>query len=281
MNIETLKLKVENAKLKVLKCKGTIERHEKQLAKKIQANSEPYEIKWKQNDIAGANKKLEKAEQILNDWQKKLDLELEKERFLEGNAPKVIKDFLEEWKSNALKWHLKRYEDYQTFKLDLRKEEKDARIECIKITPEYEKYLNKLDNSSVSNIDLLNVLPRKPMSEYLKAKELDWRSIEKRKSNFAGSNVLRMDGIANENDRLHWITNLLENEKKNKMLDLINRINKEVGEITDASELEVTVKGNLDGVIHGVKGSVEVSTIGAGGFNIQCFHYRTLVKKLK
>lgn len=278
MNIETLKGKVESAKLKVLKCKGTIERHEKQLAKKIQANSEPYEIKWKENDIIGANKKLEKAQQILNDWQRKLDLELEKERFLEGNAPKIIKDFLEEWKSNALKWHLKKYEDYQKFKLHLRKEERDARIKCIKVTLEYERYLDVIDNP---NADLLNVFPRKPMSNYLKEKELDWRSIEKRKSNFAGSNVLRMDSIANEEDRLHWITNLLENEKKNKMLDLINRINKEVGEITDASELEITVKGNLDGVIHGVKGSVEISTVGAGGFNIQCFHYRTLVKKLK
>lgn len=58
---------------------------------------------------------------------------------------------------------------------------------------------------------------------------------------------------------------------------IIERTNQIVGVITDASKLKVGSKGDLNGYIIGTKGTAKVQTIGAGGYNIQCFHFRTLI----
>lgn len=63
--------------------------------------------------------------------------------------------------------------------------------------------------------------------------------------------------------------------------DLVNRITDKVGEIIDASNLSIGAKGNLNGIVKGTEGSVVVETIPAGGYNIQRFHYRTLVKPIQ
>lgn len=72
----------------------------------------------------------------------------------------------------------------------------------------------------------------------------------------------------------------LEKEKNNKLLDLMNRVTAITGTIIDATNLKINAKGDIDGVIYGEKGNCKVNTIGAGGYNIQCFHYRVLVKKI-
>lgn len=67
---------------------------------------------------------------------------------------------------------------------------------------------------------------------------------------------------------------------ENKYYKLINQVTEITGEIIDASHLSVHA-GELNGIIIGKNGKACVSTIGAGGYNIQCFHYRTLVKEVK
>lgn len=76
------------------------------------------------------------------------------------------------------------------------------------------------------------------------------------------------------------IRKLIENEKQIKIIQLTTRVTDVVGNITDASQLDIGEKGDLIGIIKGEKGSVEVETISAGGWNIQRFHYRTIVTKL-
>lgn len=72
----------------------------------------------------------------------------------------------------------------------------------------------------------------------------------------------------------------LEAEKNRKYDFIIERTNEIVGQITDASNLTIGAKGDLNGFILGTKGSAKVQTIGAGGYNIQCFHFRTLIHKM-
>lgn len=68
------------------------------------------------------------------------------------------------------------------------------------------------------------------------------------------------------------------NEEANRKYDfIIERTNAIVGEITDASGLSVGSKQDLNGFIVGTRGTAKVQTIGAGGYNIQCFHFRTLI----
>ena len=71
-------------------------------------------------------------------------------------------------------------------------------------------------------------------------------------------------------------------EEYNRKYDfIITRTNEIVGQITDASNLRVGAKGDLNGYIVGTKGTAKVQTIGAGGYNIQCFHFRTLINPMK
>lgn len=70
---------------------------------------------------------------------------------------------------------------------------------------------------------------------------------------------------------------LLDAEVEKKYKDLISRITAKAGEIVDASDLKI-VAGNINGTVIGSNRTVEVETIGAGGYNVQIFHYRTLVK---
>lgn len=280
MEIKYLEERVEKAEEKVEKCKSTINKHEKLLIKKI-ANGDTYEIKWKQDDIKGATKKLEEAEAILNNWKSKLNIEVEKERFIEGNAPQVIKDFLEQWKTMAYDWHVQRYDKYQEYKKDLAEQESEARVYCVKTMIEYAEYLD--ENGEIKDYwknNLINAYPKKPMESYLKEKELDYKTIKAKERDFAGYMVIKMCDFRDKEERLAWLEKQMEAEKKAKMIDLILRVNKVVGVITDAGGLMINNKGNLDGIIVGEEGTAKIETISAGGYNIQCFHFRTLVHEL-
>ncbi|PGA05593.1 hypothetical protein [Bacillus mycoides] len=310
--VDSLQASVEKAELKVEKCKGTIERHKKALDKKVQKvikevgldltgkNQEEvdelrepyrttdhswtiYEVITKLNDIKGATKKLGEAEHVLNNWKEKLSLEIEKTRFLEGDdIPQVIKDFLEQWKQKAYEWHIKRYNDYLELKEELHKKEREARIECMKTFKDaYERYYEDGEIKELSDHTLANAYPRSIMNTFLEERELDWKSIQSRLNSFAGKTILYMSSIYDESKRLAWLEKALEQEKKSKMIDLINRINTVTGSIVDADGLRISEVGNLNGIITGEKANAKVETIGAGGWNIQCFHYRTLVNEIK
>ena len=54
-----------------------------------------------------------------------------------------------------------------------------------------------------------------------------------------------------------------------------------VGTITDASALYIGPEGDINGYIVGTEGEAKIQTIGAGGYNIQCFHFRTLIHEYK
>lgn len=64
------------------------------------------------------------------------------------------------------------------------------------------------------------------------------------------------------------------------IIDLFNRVKKEVGEVTDWGEIFLNGKA-LNGYIEGELGKVEVETILCGGWNVQRLHQRVILHKIK
>lgn len=80
---------------------------------------------------------------------------------------------------------------------------------------------------------------------------------------------------------LNQIREAVAKERIRKENNFIARVEKVVGCITDATDLKVADNLELNGTVIGQEGKARVSTITAGGYNIQCFHFRVLVKKIK
>lgn len=285
-NIDNLKEKVQKAEEKVEKKKATIARHEKQLAKKQKVLtdmgydiSDLEAIKWdkeakrgssvyyevcdvegKLRDIKGAQDKLRDAEIVLANWQKKLEKEEDKENFIKNQAPQVIVDFLYDWKEKAREWYIRRYDAYKKFEAEL-----DAKVEATEKEIGIGEYR----------------MPNREQKAILEEKGLDYRSVQKKKANFAGAIIMMMDNHRKEEARLAFLEKTLEADRKVKLLDLVYRINDVVGVIEDASGLYISDSGSINGVVSGSKAKANVETIDAGGWNIQCWHYRTLVHPIK
>lgn len=309
-NVEQLREKTEKARERVEKSKLTIARHEKTLTKKIQAVLKETGVDvsgmkkdevWNAVDaregnnfellfgvsraleaIVESNKKLIENEKTLSNWEIKLDKEVNQERFMNDNAPQVLKDFVQAWKEMAHEWYIFNY-NFMSETLDSMKEKRHQEtIAYAEGHPEQMgAYLGE-DGKIVSywKNDTINIKSR-GLAKHLEENGLDYMSEKKVKSSF-GLLINEMYSVKFDDERrLAILETFLENERKAKLLDLVYRITHITGEITDAEDLYISEKGNLDGTVIGEKGTAVVNTIGAGGYNIQCFHYRTLVKELK
>lgn len=76
-----------------------------------------------------------------------------------------------------------------------------------------------------------------------------------------------------------WLKVQMDREADRKRKDLISRITKTTGEIVNASGLHIGDNGSINGIVEGTDCKAMVETIMAGGYNIQCLHYRVLVHK--
>lgn len=307
MSIDKLREKIVAANEKVEKCKKTIERHKVQMEKKANVlrnmgiepeTADKYalanngtnagrEAYWllcdydsKKDDIKSATAKLADAERIAAGWKEKLDIEINKEKVIQDTVPTVIKDFLEKWKNDAFDWYVQRFDAFLEFRKNLRAEERAARLEAYNTLPEYaelrERYKSFLGDKEPDDSTLANLYPRKPVEAFLKERDLDYKKINERLKNFGDQIIFKMLNCRNSEERLSTLEQILEAEKKQKLISLINSITYITGPITDAKHLYASA-GDLNGVIVGEKGVAKIITISAGGYNVQCFHYRTRV----
>ena len=127
MTRKDLEAKVANAQGTVEKRKNVLAKHRAQLEKLIAKGADSYDIRWKEDDIKGAVKKLEEAKRILAGWEEKLGSHISREAFIEANAPQVIKDFLENWKASAIEYYTERRATYIQKYKEIRQQEREAR----------------------------------------------------------------------------------------------------------------------------------------------------------
>lgn len=250
------------------------------------------DISYKKRDFDSAKKKLVVLKETAEKLQEEVKVLENQMAYLEGACPEVIKTFLEDWKSRCYQYYLQHYEEYLQFKENLAAEELEVRKDVLLNHPVFEEVRNRsyvkeyiIEKNDYSSYNLHNLVhhgePYKVLEDILKEKRLDWRTKEKRINQFAGQVVLAMEGYHNAEERSQWLDKFLEREKKEKMFDLIERITSITGKITDASYLHIGAKGDINGTIIGEDGMASVETIGAGGYNIQCYHYRTLIHEVQ
>jgi hypothetical protein len=81
-------------------------------------------------------------------------------------------------------------------------------------------------------------------------------------------------------ERKGWATSIetiVRRDMETKKAKLYTKVFAKVGDITEV-DLHCGQDGTPNGWVKGTKGSVTIQTIVAGGYNIQCLHYRVLVK---
>lgn len=73
------------------------------------------------------------------------------------------------------------------------------------------------------------------------------------------------------------IQEIVTEDMEHKRFALLAKIRDKVGEVLEL-DLRCGEDGTPNGRVTGTKGTVYINTIIAGGYNIQCAHYRVLVK---
>jgi len=211
----------------------------------------------------------------IRNWQIKLDKETNKQ-----NIEKIptIWNFLCDWETKSLDWYRRNCKKY----FELKRDEKKSLNEYFNS----ESYQERFQTS-------LNFYKEEKRTEWLKNRikyNLENKFLENYYSYIDSftkviTNIkwdYETDTYTNYTVDEEKLTKNIAEEKLNKYLDLVNRITKEVGEITDAKYLSIgEQKGELNGIVEGVKGRCRVETISAGGYNIQRFHYRVLIHRVK
>lgn len=281
MTQEDLKLKVINAEAKVAKRTAVLKKHREQLAKLIQKGADKFDISIKQSDIESAVDKLEEAKQILANWQAKLDERIAADDYLEANAPEILKDFLENWKQHAIIYYREKRIRFIEYRKELKAQERAARLEALQTLPSLERYREIYKDRELTDSDLANLWPRKDVDAFLSERGLEYHQIQRKLNEFGDQITFRLLEIRDDQEREAWLEKAMEEEKRAKLIDLIGRIMGTVGTITDAAALHIGPEGDINGYIVGTEGKAKIQTIGAGGYNIQCFHFRTLIHEMK
>ena len=265
--IEFITKRIEGKKKEIAKLESKMQR----ILKAESTNWEVNPYYYHEDDKRWTMKDLETAKAALAKYEADLVTETEKES--SRNVPAIL-EFLEGWKKRVTEyyceglteyyaerkmvWEL--YEKSNDWNLEL-----DARAEARRVYEEAEKkfrdkcrgYTEKRTYEWKGRTRTKTVKVRDGEYEYLRPYNAE-RTMEEAKAKLAKD---------------------LENEAKAKYDFIIERTNKIVGTITDASGLHVGASGDLNGIIKGDRGNARVNTIGAGGYNIQCFHFRTLIHK--
>ena len=253
-SIEFITNRIEGKRKEIEKLEKKLSRIEKAKGTNWEVNPYYYgedDLRWTLKDLANAREALAKYEAEFAKEQEKAD---------SRNVPAII-NFLENWKKRVMDHYTRWFAEYL-----------EAKEEYYKKSAEHAEWYNHggWRQENAKEIE----------KEYRKyCKDFDWRyhkvaNYERRVFN---PETRKYDS---EFDR-EKLQKELDAEANAKYDDIIERTNEICGKIIDASCLYIGLKGDLDGYIKGERGTAKVQTIGAGGYNIQCFHFRTLVREMK
>lgn len=210
---------------------------------------------YSESDLRWCLKDLEAAKEALAKYQSELQTATEKAA---SRNVTVILEFLEGWKARSRRFYTDSFARYV-----------EAKKEYLERDSAYTKWVN----SSESRNDPDRQRKEDEYHAYRKQFNEAWSFLTPYLTQQANAETHRYEMVF----AVEKLDKDLAEEANRKYDFIIQRTNAIVGEITDASGLSVGAKGDLNGYIIGKKGRAKVQTIGAGGYNIQCFHFRTLI----
>ena len=253
-SIEFITKRIEGKQKEIEKLEKKLSRIEK--AKETNWEVNPYyygedDLRWTLKDLANARESLAKYE---------AQLTTENEKAASRNVTAII-EFLENWKTKVMEYYIDRFARYLVAYEEY----------CVK-SNEHADWFNN-GGWRQENAKQIDEEYRKYRKEFAKR----WGEMERYEVREYNSETGKYEKRFNREK----LQKELEQEANAKYDDIINRTNAICGKITDARGLWVGLKGDLDGIIKGERGTAKVQTIGAGGYNIQCFHFRTLVHEVK
>jgi hypothetical protein len=249
MDINELNQKIEKKKVDIEKRKNITLKMETKLA----TLTDEYDIRWAKDDIKSSNYKLRDLEIQLENLHKqveKINAKNEVERI------PVIEEFLEQWKVKAIAWYNKDIQSYAKYIVDYRIKQKQLH-----------EWMN--ENRIYNSINKENKEKIKQKEQELNIRRIKYDSL-----------TIVLYSFADITKQQKYLEQKMETEKNNKRQLFILRVKEITGNINDASCLSIGGNGEINGIVTGDKGKAKVETISAGGWNIQCYHFRVLVREL-
>jgi len=231
---------------------------------------------WKDNpyyyhesDIKYTERDIREAGEALVKW--KDTLVQEQQKSASRNVP-AITEFLDKWEERCLSYYDKAIKAAceESAKLfDMHRRLSDMRYG----SPEYEQLHEEINALSSEHYNKIH-----GTYKYEKFTDSRGRSYSQKVKVADGEWEYAQHYIIGKYDECRAKLEKEVHAEYNRKYDfIIDRTNEIVGQITDASALKVGAKGDLNGYIYGTKGTAHVQTFGAGGYNIQCFHFRTTI----
>lgn len=255
-SVEFITKRIEGKEKELDKLNKKMERIRKAEATNWEVN--PYY--YSEYDIRVTTRDIEDAQKALDKYKAQLVTETEKNN---SRNVEVILTFLEKWKARVRWQYTADLTDYYS--------EKEAVREAYG-TPEYEE-LRKAFYTKCHGVfeyrAYKNPWNGKEERQKVKVEDGEWEYLKA----YTVERTLEEATARLEKD--------LVQEANRKYDFIVERTNKIVGTITDASNLVIGSKDDLNGYIIGDRGVAKVQTIGAGGYAVQCFHFRTLINPMK
>lgn len=241
--------------------------------RKVEAQNwaDPNPYYYHESDLKYTLRDIEEAQKALENYRSQLVSEQEKAN--SRNVPVII-EFLNSWRDRVLEFHLEKFREYYDEKqyvseLYYKIQDDFYSNENIPARQAYEDARSVFNAKCYGYYEPRETTNRWGKQEYIKVKvqdgEYEWLK--------PYINELTLDAA------MAKLKKDVDQEWIRKYDFIIERTNAIVGQITDASNLKIGAKQDLNGYIVGTKGTAKVQTIDAGGYNIQCYHFRTLINK--
>ncbi len=233
---------------------------------------EVYERNSRITDLYDSIFKLRELVQVRDNWKAKYD-----SKVAEDNVEKVtvIWDFLTEWENKCIEWYMHNAEKYYKLSQSFILDSEQRKIE-------YDETHVKPDKDDYSSLRKYDSLKRSYLNRYEEDyfKEINALTKDITRFTYSYKDGQKVEVTAYTVDEIK-LRKVISQEKERKYKDLVTRVENEVGTITSAENLHIGRKnGEINGYVQGTKGKCSIETISAGGYNIQCFHYRVLVHKI-